>query len=206
VVQFLRDSAGRKVLFAKEKRLMDMLRGNGLEAERRAVTTLNLATGSKWWDNYAGAAHSPKKDLMLMQRRTGATQLFLGDDVVLTLMFSPDFTGRDAGSGRTSISRDELIQQLNGMGFINVWYGSLFYQNAPAQLPLALKKLHDGIAAMWAPGAVKKYAFEAFQYDTYTVPDTRMDYYRALETAEFKAPYKESVGVFQNTLQNALAI
>jgi hypothetical protein len=205
VAGWLRDSAGHQVKIDVEDDLMAILRGNGTDALKTSATVQDLATGTKYWDGYANATHDPIKDIMIMQRRTGASEIFMGSDVALTLLRSPILTGSSAGGGREFITYGQLIDTLNGIGFARVIIGNQFYQQGPKEYPSALKLLHDGVCAMWSPGALKKYSFEPYQYDSYQDPDTRQDYYRALETAVFKAPYKEAVGVFQNCLENAIA-
>lgn len=198
VTEWLRDSAGHQVKLDVELELMNILKGNGSQASRTGSTAVNLATSTKYWDDYAATNHDPVKDLMDLQRLTGATELFLGKDIAQALQRSPIMIG---DIQKTYIPLDQLIENLMGIGFGRVIVGHQPSQNGPKQFPLDLKYIHDGVAAMWSPGALKKYSFEAYQYDAYEDQDRRMDYVRAIETCTFKSPYAEAVGVFTNILK-----
>lgn len=198
ISEWLRDSAGHQVKFDVETELMAILKGTGTQASRTGSTVENLATGTRYWDDYTATAHDPVKNLMDMQRKTGATRLFLGSNIAHALMRSPVMIG---DINKTYIPQPQLIENLRGLGFDEVIVGHQPTQNGPKEFPLNLKYLHDGVAAMWSPGALKKYSFEAYQYDAWEDPDTRMDYFRAMETCVFKSPYAEAVGVFTNVLK-----
>lgn len=198
VTQWLRDSAGHQVMYEREQALMAILKGTGSAATRTGSTVENLATGTRYWDDYTNPAHDPVKNLLDLQRKTGATRLFLGSNIGHALMRSPIMIG---DINKTYIPKSQLIENLRGLGFDDVIIGHQPTQNGPKEFPLALKYLHDGVAAMWSPGALKKYSFEPYQYDAFEDKDHRMDYVRALETCVFKSPYAEAVGVFTNALK-----
>lgn len=200
VVEWLRDGAGLRVKLAVEKQLMDILRGLGSAATRTGVTVVDIAAAGSKWNNYTGATHNPIQNIIDLQRRTGATRIFLGSDVAAALISSPILTGSAAGSGREYIYYPQLKEALGGIGFSDVMIGHLPTNPRPIELTPDLKYAHDGVVAMWSPGAIRKYTFEPFQYDSYVDEDRRKEYYRALETSVFKTPYAEAVGVFTNTL------
>jgi hypothetical protein len=198
VMPWLRDLAGHQVKLDVEEELMLILRGDGNSADRTGSTSQDLATGTRYWDDYAATNHNPVKNILDMQRITGATEIFLGSDVAHALMQSPVMIG---DVQKTWMPDSQLITNLMGMGFGRVIIGHQPSQDGPREFPLDLKYLHDGICAMWSPGALKKYSFEAYQYDAYEDQDRRTDFVRAIETCTFKAPYAESVGVFKNILK-----
>lgn len=201
VQDLLRNRAGLRVKFDVEAQLMSILKNLGNSADFTAVTAEDISTAARKWNNYTGASHDPIDDIMDLQRRTGATRMFMGSDVAQALVRSPIITGSGAGSGSEFVTYDKLIQTLQGIGFSDVIIGHQPAQGRAIELPPQLKFIHDGVVAMWSPGTIEKYQFEAFQYDSYLDPDRRKEYYRALETCCFRVPYAEAVGVFTNVLQ-----
>lgn len=201
VETMLQTRAGLRVKVDVEKEIINILKGLGSTATYTGATIEDISTTARKWNNYTGASHDPYGDLITMQVRTGATKLFLGLNVALALCRSPVFTGADAGSGANFLTIDGLRQVLAGMGFSEVIIGHLQVHGRAPELPYQLKDLHDGVAAMWAPGAIRMFRFEEFQYDSWVDEDRRKEYYRALQTSVFKVPYPQMLGVFQNVLQ-----
>lgn len=200
VQDMLRNLAGMQVKLEVEQQLMDIFRGLGTAADFTAVTAVDIAAAGSKWNNYVGATHDPIRDIMALQRTTGATKIFLGSDVSLALLRSPMLTGSDAGSGVEYLNYAQLAQALNGIGFAEVMFGHLATNARPIEQAPLLKYAHDGVVAMWSPGTIRKFEFEAFQYDSYVDKDRRKEYYRALETSCFRVPEATSVGIFTNVL------
>lgn len=200
VQDMLRNRAGLRVKLGTENELMAMLRGTGSAAAYTGVTVEDISAAARKWNNYTGASHDPIADIMTLQRRTGATKMFIASDVAQSLVRSPILTGAEAGSGRTFLSYGQLIETLMGVGFGEVIIGHQPANGRAVELPPQLKWIHDGVVAMWSPGAIKKFKFEDFQYDSYLDSDRRKEYYRALETSTYRIPYAEAVGVFTNVL------
>lgn len=200
VIDMLRNRAGLRVKVDVELELMSILKGLGSVASYTGATVENISAASRKWDNYAGATHDPWADIVDLQRRTAASAIFIASDVNDALKRSPIFTGSSAGSGKEFLSNAQMIEILMGMGFGQVIIGHQPVNNRPVELPADLKWLHDGVVAMWSPGAIRMYKMEDYQYDVYFDEDRRKEYYRALQTSVFKVPYAEGVGVFQNVL------
>ena len=198
--ELMRTKSGLQVKLSVEKEFLSILRAQGSSATYTGSTNTVVAAAAQW-NNYTGLSHDPIKDISDKMILTGATKFFIGRDVAQALKGSPKFTGASAGSGTEFLTDDELIEKLIGLGFTDVWIaGKTFVNGRSPNLPASLSRLHNGIAAMWAPGGIRMFKFEDFQYDEYSSDDDRKDYYRALQTSVFKAPYAESVGTFTNIL------
>lgn len=200
VQDMLRNLAGMEVMLDVERDLMDILRGLGNAAEFTAVTVTDIAAAGSKWNNYIGATHNPVANLMTMQRATGATKLFLGSDVAQALLSSPVITGSDAGGGVEFVPYARLAEILGGIGFSEVIFGHLAMNGAPMEQAPLLRYAHDGVVAMWSPGAIRKYEHESFRFDSYIDQDRRNEYYRAIETSCFRIPEALAVGVFTSVL------
>lgn len=198
--EMMRTRAGLQVKTDVELELLNIFRALGNPANNTGVTNTVVAAAAQW-NNYTGLSHDPIKDISDKMLLTGSTKFLIGRDVAQALKGSPKFTGASAGSGTEFLTDDELIEKLLGLGFDEVFIGSKTFVNSKSHnLPPSLSRIHNGIAAMWSPGAVRLYKFEDFQYDEFENRDERKDYYRALQTSVFKVPYAESVGTFTNIL------
>jgi len=198
--ELMRTKSGLQVKLDVEDELMNIFRAGGSSADNTGSTNTVVAAAAQW-NNYVGASHDPIKDISDKMLLTGATKFFIGRDVAQALKGSPKFTGASAGSGTEFLTDAQLIEKLLGLGFTDVWIaGKVFVNGRSPNLPAALSRFHNGIAAMWSPGAVRMFKFEDFQYDEYECEDARVTKYRALQTSVFKTPYAESVGTFTNIL------
>lgn len=198
--ELMRTKSGLQVKLGVEQEFLTIARAQGSQATYNGSDNTALITAQQW-NNYAGAQHDPMKDLSDKMLATGASNLLIGRDVAQALKGSPKFTGSSAGSGTEFLTDAELIEKLLGLGFGQVWIaGKSWVNNRTPNLPAQLSRLHNGIAIMWAEGAIREYVFEDFFYDEFTSADDRKDYYRAIQTSTFRVPYSQSVGTFTNIL------
>lgn len=200
VVDMLRDRAGVDVMTDVELEMLLIMRGLGSQANLTGSTVVDIAAAGSKWNNYVGATHDPWKNIMDLKRITGASEILIADDVALALMRSPIFTGASAGGGTEFIGQPKLVEILSGMGFTRALIGHQKVNGRPIELPPQIQHLHDGVVAMWSPGAIRQYVLEPYQYDSWVSEDDRKEYYRALKTCKILVPYSESVGVFTNVL------
>lgn len=191
--QLLRLHAGARVKVDSERDLMNILNGT-------SGSTPSSLTG-KEWNAYSDADHNPVKDILNVIALTGGGNMFLGRNVANALKQSPKLTGSTAGGGVEFLTDAQLIEKLIGLGLANVWIaGYDFVNSRPLNLAPSVARLHDGIAAIWAEGAIHRFVREEFQYDMYEDKDTRKVYFRALETSCYESAYSESVVAFTNIL------
>jgi hypothetical protein len=191
--QLLRLQAGARVKVDSERDLLQILNGS-------TGSTPSSLTG-KEWNAYSDADHNPVKDILDAISVTGGGNFFAGRNVWNALKQSPKLTGSTAGGGVEFLTDAQLVEKLLGLGLANVWVAGYDFVNGRAlNLSPQLTRLHDGIAAVWAEGAIHRFIREDFQYDLFEDRDTRKVYFRALETSCYESAYAESVVAFTNIL------
>lgn len=191
--KLLRNQAGACVKVDSERDLLQILNGT------TGATTASL-TG-KEWNAPTDPDHNPVRDILAAISATGGGNMFLGRNVANALRESPKLTGSAAGSGTEFLSDAQLIEKLMGLGLANVWIAGYDFVNGRAlNLAPQLSRLHDGIAAVWAEGAIHRFVKEEYNYDMFEDRDSRQTYFRANEISCYESAYSESVYAFTNIL------
>lgn len=122
--------------------LAPILKGQGLAAESRDVTTIDLA--AERWD---GASSNILGRLQDAVKATGADLMVMGYDVMQAVQRNDELTSASAGSGTTILTEPQIVSWLSAfLGVPEIIVGNRGYQGGAPTFALNLKYAMDGVA------------------------------------------------------------